>query len=204
MSKRPKRRDRKRRATVPLYVKLPVYPDRPDVFRLGALDVPRGSRPVFQLANGDVGYGMAPERNGDCFRAAIATVLQVDVAQVPNGRLDERLAAGEDPQEINRSYMVRLDEWLAARGLAVVHPKVPVDRDRWIGVCRVETRPRDLMLARRYGVELCEHFTDHCLIMCHDRAIFDPAVSMKVPDGMRLRPFTPEDVTYGISFDPKE
>jgi hypothetical protein len=41
-------------------------------------------------------------------------------------------------------------------------------------------------------------------VMCHDRIIFDPAVSIKLPQGMRLHSWRPSQVSYGLSFDPIE
>lgn len=108
----------------------------------------------FQLDGGEVGYGVDPFRLDDCLTAAIATAVQVDVAQVPDLRLSKRFAAGEDPAEISRSSWERLAHWAARRGLALVsHDELPADRERWIGV--VEQDPAEAEAALDVNA-LCE------------------------------------------------
>jgi hypothetical protein len=64
---------------------------------------------------------------------------------------------------------------------------VPLDRERWIGVC---PDPDGGWLR------------DHCLVMAYDRLLFDPSGSLDGPPGTDVRHFGPGDVAYGISFDP--
>lgn len=147
--------------------------------------------PVVELDGGEVGYGMDPYRLDDCFQAAIATTTQIPIEQVPDLRLDKRVAAGEDPDEINLQGWERIYRWLQGRGLGlVIHEDVPVARDRWIGVVR-DPSPAG-------------PFCDHCLVMCHDELVFDPACTVKAPPGERTMHFRPSAIAYGISFDREE
>ena len=45
---------------------------------------------------------------------------------------------------------------------------------------------------------------DHRLVMSRDRFVFDPSISLKRPPGTTVMSFSPSDIDYGISFDPKE
>lgn len=174
----------------------------------GALGLPRGvrlQRPVVRLGENEVGYCMDPERTDDCLRPAVATALQVPVEQVPDPRLDQRLARGDDPEEIGRDTWVRLMEWLDRRGLQLsIHRDVPVARERWIGVCPggVPTE-NQVALARLMGFQFRGNpFADHCLVMSHDEILFDPAISLRLPRGVRTRAWRPSQVAYGLTFDP--
>ena len=81
----------------------------------------------------------------------------------------------------------RIARWAAGLGLQLTfHEQVPADRDRWIGVC---PDPKGAGLGG-----------DHCLVMSHDREVFDPSVSVKCPAGMDLRWWDPSQIEYGISF----
>lgn len=152
-------------------------------------------------ADGEIGYGVDPARWDDCFRAAIATTTQIPVEQVPDLRLADRLAAGDDPDEINGESWQRIAIWANRRGLQLMrHETVPVDHARWIGVCVTPWLVMP-MLARIYQ-EQPRAFTDHCLVMSYDAVHFDPTVSVKAPRGARVRTWKPSDVTYGLTFDP--
>src|SRR5690348_12893106 len=84
--------------------------------------------------NGEVGFHMPRERLDCCLQAAIATVLQVSIDEVPDAQLSERIAAGEDPEAIARDACEQLERWARGRGLRIlVHRKFPVPRRRWIG-----------------------------------------------------------------------
>jgi hypothetical protein len=136
---------------------------------------------------------MDPYRTDDCMSAAIATVLQHPIEQVPDFRLDERVKAGETAGDINRASWERIARWAAGLGLTLaIHEKgdVPLDRARWIGVC---PDPEGL---RTLG--------DHCLVMSFDRLVFDPSVSVKCPAGTEHRWWDPSQIDYGISFEPTE
>ena len=148
--------------------------------------------PVVQLDNGDTGYCAHPRRWDDCFRAAIATATQIPIELVPDPQLHRRLRAGQTADEINEESWQAISRWLHRRGLQLVlHDTVPVDRERWIGVCRWPDHPTN-------------PFADHCLVMSYDRIIFDPARSAVAPPGKRLRTWRGDEVTYGLSFDPRK
>lgn len=83
---------------------------------------------------------------------------------------------------------------------------LPVPRRRWIGVCVSE-------LLHRVDYDEAGHpfhrhdaggLNDHCLVMCHERLIFDPSCSVLVPPGTQLWGYYPDDIDYGISFDKEE
>ncbi len=98
-------------------------------------------------------------REDDCFCAALATLMQVDIEQLPDPRIDERLEAGDDPEVIDREAGQALAVWLTVRGWRLAyHATPPVDRGAWIGVSPGEGP-----------------FSDHCLVMCLDRFVHDPA-----------------------------
>lgn len=98
----------------------------------------RRYRPNEHLGDGVVGYYADTTRQDDCFRAAIATATQIPIEQVPDLRLHDRLLMGDDPDEINADAWAKIAGWLDGRGLPLVqHEIVPVDRERWIGVCVV-------------------------------------------------------------------
>jgi hypothetical protein len=163
-----------------------------------------------QLPGGLVGYGM--ERTDQCMPAALATVLQVPIERVPDPRLDDQLDAGRDPDEISRDARQSYGRWLDDRGLALVyHETLPVDRERWIGVCEYTQKmwARNRMIGRWHGLALDfprpeEAFMDHCLVMSFDRLLFDPAIGLPAPPGTRLRHWRPDEITYGLTVDRKD
>jgi hypothetical protein len=133
------------------------------------------------LEDGTRGYFVRAPRTDDCQAAAIATTLQIPIEKVPDPRIDERLAAGEDPESIDRSAVRELRAWLASRGLGmVVHRKLPTNLDRWIGV-----------------VPMPGTFNAHCLVMDRENVLFDPA---RTSD--KVQSFGLEHVGFGISFGP--
>jgi hypothetical protein len=143
-------------------------------------------RDVVMLDDGTLGYAMAPARGDDCLGAAIATTLQVQPYEVPDPMISRRVFAGDDPDVISAEAWARLLEWCDGRGLQVLyHETTPVDRDRWIGVCPWS------------GL-----FMGHCLVMSYSRVLFDPAVGVEAPPGMTTRTWGPEEVAYGLSFEP--
>jgi hypothetical protein len=152
----------------------------PDVWARWRVHEPR------RLRDGTRGWCVRAPRRDDCFAAAAATVLQVPISKVPDGRTDERLALGVPPDLIDSEAKSAWVRWLAKRGLRwVVHEKVPVRRKRWLGV-----------------IELPGMFTDHCLVMTGNELLWDPILGMfegvTLPRGLRV--FTPENITYGLSF----
>jgi hypothetical protein len=53
------------------------------------------------LRDGTLGYLARAGPEDGCFASALATCLQVPIGDVPDPRLDERLAAGESPEAID-------------------------------------------------------------------------------------------------------
>jgi hypothetical protein len=150
------------------------------------------------LRDGTVSYRVRAPRRDECWRSAVATVLQVPIDDVPDWRLDERHRGGEDTGEIRRSAWQEMARWLAGRGQRMVtHRTVPAARARWIGV-----------------VPMRGLFNDHCLAMSWGEVLHDPTVDFQ-PVGLAkivstsqlatirsIRPciWGPEDVRYGFSF----
>ncbi len=157
-------------------------------------------RPLARLGRDgtEIGYYADPTRWDDCMRAAIATATQIPIEQVPDPRLHDRWAAGDDPDQISDESWLRIAEWADRRGLQLMlHETVPADRERWIGICVYTPSWHELVLAEN-------PFPDHCLIMSYGDIIFDPAAMAVVPSGMRVQTWKPADVTYGLSFDLRE
>jgi hypothetical protein len=155
------------------------------------------------------------DRVDDCMRAAIATVLQVP--DVPDPRLHERLRAGDDPKAIDAASWAIFAEWLDGRGLGFAfHAKPPVDRERWIAIVEPPTgaalaAANDLVATadglRRApaGIRtLANPFDDHCVVMRLGEILHDPAVGLEAPPGMRLHRAQVADIRYGITIDRKE
>lgn len=136
-------------------------------------------RPRCRLSDGTTGYAMV--RTDDCLRAAVATCIQVDIDEVPDARIDERLAAGESVERVDRESWRQMVEWLGGRGYEVVEHAKPPNRGRWLGI-----------------VEIPQAFQSHTMVMAGRLVLFDPAVRPGV------RTFYPWEVTRGLSFTPKE
>jgi hypothetical protein len=131
------------------------------------------------LRDGTLGYSM--RRADDCFQACIATCLQVPSPNVPDVRLDAKLAAGKDPEEIGRFAWGTMIQWSARRGLTVViHPRPPTSERRWIGV--VPDRGT---------------FNGHCLVMCKSEVLHNPMTVTPGDPG----PHDPGDIDFGITFE---
>jgi hypothetical protein len=143
--------------------------------------------PTVRLPDGTVGYCVRAPRTDDCWAAAVATVLQVPIQDVPDAQLDHRLRAGEKPETIDRDARAKMSQWLQGRGIRMVeHAQVPVAIPRWIGV-----------------VPLRGWFNDHCLVMSESNVLFDPTVDVSVAfGGARVRLFRAQDVASGFSFSP--
>jgi hypothetical protein len=178
----------------------------------GALSDGGCRRPVaVQLEDGAFGYCMA--RTDDCLRPCIATVLQVPVEQVPDPQLDRRLKAGDDPERINRESWEMVAQWLdGCGGLEFAfHENVPIERERWIGICLAQQLSAEAEKAlravyRRLGIKYEPRnspFVDHSLVMSHGRILHDPVVGLPKPRGYTSRPWRPSEVAYGISIERK-
>lgn len=151
------------------------------------------------LADGSTGFFVRAPRTDDCLPAALATVLQVPLDLVPDGRIDERLAAGEDPDEVEADIEAELHRWCANRGLRMIaHRRPPTHLRRWIGIIRNPSK----------------RFADHCVVCDRGAIVFDPTQDFALPamialaeyfghpepPRIRSRVWTAEDVSVGVSF----
>jgi hypothetical protein len=145
-----------------------------------------------RLDDGTIGYCMRPGRDDDCFRAAIATVLQVPIEDVPDPQFDRRLEDGWDVDSITEATWAALIDWLSCRHLRVIlHTEPPMRRKRWIGV-----------VPDRGG----RPFRNHSLVMTRGEILFDPAANcwhLRDGCGPGSR-FQRNQVTWGISFQRAE
>src|SRR5450755_2251684 len=124
-----------------------------DVLRAGGAP-PATSR----LSDGTVGWHM--RRVDDCQAAALASLLQVPLSEIPDARLDERLARGESVEHVDKTAGAQMLKWLDGRGLKLIrHGRPPTHLPRWLGI-----------------VPNPAPFQGHCLIMARDRVLFDPSV----------------------------
>ena len=136
-----------------------------------------------RLAGGDVGY--IQRRADDCLRAAVATTLQVPIERVPDPRIDARLRAGKDAEDVRVSVVRMFEAWTARRGLRIVASREPGHFERrWIGIV------------------LCEPpFTNHCLVMDGEELVFDVAAGLACPPGLTLKVWGPERIKIAMDFE---
>jgi hypothetical protein len=136
-----------------------------------------------RLGDGSTGYYIRLPRTDDCWAAAIATCLQVPIEEVPDPRLDEKVNAGEDPEEVNRSAWEDMHSWLEERGLRMVIHRKSFPRGRWVGVTRaMSTKPAGW-------------FASHCLVMVGNALLFDPKPHLSF-----FQMFEVADIRWGFSF----
>jgi len=75
------------------------------------------------------------------------------------------------------------------------------NRRRWVGVRRLEPdvpARAASMLDLNLNPER-KPLADHCVLLDRDRIVFDPAISVLPPRGMRVRPWRLSEIVYGIS-----
>lgn len=99
--------------------------------------IPKGiARGYFKspLTGGTFGY--LQRRPDDCVQAALASYLQVPPYVVPAFDVDRLIAAGKDPEEIERISGGKVGRWLDKNAVTLVsHPtRLPVAAARWIGL----------------------------------------------------------------------
>jgi hypothetical protein len=139
----------------------------------------------FQAALRDGSTGYFQRRSDDCLQAATASFLQMPPDLVPDLLLEEQIAAGCEPDEIERNAWALLAPWLDQHGLAMMlHPTPPTTTKRWIGVT--------------YSEQL---YSDHCLLMTGRDVIFDPWRLLPPGKDHDASPYTLDDVAYGITYD---
>lgn len=125
----------------------------------------RNAPRTVDLPDGTVGYFVRAPRTDDCWAAAVATCLQVPIDEVPDSRIDERLRAGEDSDEISRSAWEEFGHWLRSRSLRMlIHRKVPARSARWIG-----------------SIPMPGILGDHSIVMNRAEALFDPTQDFALP-----------------------
>ncbi len=133
-----------------------------------------------RLADGTTGYYM--RRSDDCLQAALASLLQVPPHTLPDIRIDARLAAGEDPEQVTRVFWQEMAQWADRRGITlIIHPEPPRSERRWIGV-----------------VAQAGLFDNHCLLMHRRDCLFDP-FSLRLPSGDVALATDPGGIEYGIT-----
>lgn len=143
-----------------------------------------GGRATVSLRDGTIGFFPHGLRADQCWASCVATCLQVPLDLVPDPRIDERLHAGQRPEEINRSAWQDFVEWARLRGLSIVYwPEPPVRAARWIGQVRFDG-----------------YFNDHCLVMAGDQVLFDPVD--ETAETRPVRRYTLSDVAHGFTFEP--
>lgn len=140
----------------------------------------------FRAALRDGSWGWLQRRTDDCLSAAVASLLQIPMHQVPDLHIDRRLAQTGDLERAELEVWGEMLAWAERRGLTIVfHSTPPVWAKRWIGIV-----PQD-------GA-----FSDHCLVMAGRDALFDP--SQPLPPG-RNEPVSlyadPADVAVGITIE---
>jgi hypothetical protein len=139
-----------------------------------------------QLPDGRVAFYQ--RREDDCMAAAVATLLQVHIVDVPDPQIDAQLAAGADPDALNQQIASELQAYLSGFGLRMVrHRRPPVEREGWLGLCPDPAGGR---------------FQGHVVVMAYDQPAFDPAANWPCPPGHKVAPVT--EIAGGITFDPIE
>lgn len=103
----------------------------------------------------------------------------IPLDQLPDARIDQRLAAGETIEQVDKTAWGQMLRWLDGRGLKLIrHSRPPTHLPRWIGMVPNE-RP----------------FQSHSLVMAGPKILFDPAVkpgirtfySIEIEFGYELR-----------------
>ena len=145
------------------------------------LDPASGRALVERLEDGRLAWSQ--RREDDCMAAAVATLLQVPIEQVPDSRYDEQIEAGVPHAIVVSQALADMASWATSRGLRMrFHHPPPVDRDAWLAVAPGDG-PGDSHIAVCSGAEL----------------VFDPAANWLVPAGCKVAPLGP--VASGITFD---
>lgn len=138
------------------------------------------------LPDGTVGY--VQRRADDCLQAAVATLLQVPVHEVPDAQISRRIREGDDPEGVFMDTAVELDRWAAgAGGRFMVHPARLPRRGRWIGVVPAPAGDVDVSAI------------DHCVVLDGRDVVWETAK----PLGLLTHEWghTAGDVEYGITFE---
>lgn len=116
-----------------------------------------------------------------CLEACIATMLDVDVAQVPAG------PGGEHSKVAELEHTEHVHAWVRSRGCRMRYREISPElwAGWWIGVS-VDPRPG---------------YT-HTVVCCGRALVFDPALAVPVPEGCAVAPV--DALHYAITIDPVE
>jgi hypothetical protein len=117
-----------------------------------------------RLRDGTLGY--LQRDVADCLRAALASLLQIPMPNVPEMPTNKLLSGEMDAEEFERVAARRLDRWTAERGLTARFHASPRTSGRWIGV----------LLSEEWSV-----LNDHCLLMSGRDCLFDPGTPVPRP-----------------------
>jgi hypothetical protein len=152
-------------------------------------DVGRGLQAGYfghRLRDGTFGY--LQRRLDDCLQAAVASLLEVPMHEVPDLNLHKQiLSGGCDQKDVLRAANERMDRWIAQSGLTVNCHAAPPISGRWIGVV--------------LGSDSDVANGDHCLLMSGRDCLFDPAEYVP-PSGDRPASLLGiEDVDYAITIE---
>jgi hypothetical protein len=150
-------------------------------------------------------------RGDDCMSCCVAYVTETDVAEVPDIRLDERLAARDPAEEITRDAWQLLDAWLHGRGLRFqFHDELPLHAERWIGIAKLTPKARAIGIAalkamgRPAWSGQAESFADHAVVLAKDTVIWDPAEAINPPEGMKLKHWRLREIVHGVTIEKEE
>jgi hypothetical protein len=135
-----------------------------------------------QLPDGTPGFFQ--RRLDDCLKAAIASCAQVPPHSVSDPQLEALIAAGTDPEQIERVADHKLDVWAQQAGVTIRVHATPPRTGRWIGV-----------------VPAADSYNDHCLLMSQRDCLFDPARLFAPSKDEPVSTLDPRDIEYGISLE---
>jgi hypothetical protein len=155
----------------------------------GLLPVPVNGSPMKGLKAGyfatrlrDGSLGYLQRRTDDCLQAALASCLQIPAHLVPDLHMEDQLAAGVDPEEMERGIREKMKRWTDKRGVRILYHTWPLTSERrWIGVV---TEPGD--------------YSDHCLLMSGRDCLFDPANLMPSRNESQ---YDVADIDYAITIE---
>lgn len=139
--------------------------------------------PTTRLRDGSTGY-FTPGRLDQCFAAAVATVLQRPLEELPDTRIEARLQAGQTRENISRRAWVIWDRWARREGqrMNVWNPVPAYPDGRWVGI-----------------IEAPVTLQSHTVACVGEEVLHDPTGPQEL---LGQRAVGIEDVSWGISFCP--
>lgn len=137
------------------------------------------------LRDGTIGYFQ--RRSDDCLQAALATLTQCPMDQVPDLHLDKQERAGRDPEQIAQYVAWRMGAWARDHGVIITaHATLPTTSKRWIGVSWGGGETGD----------------DHCLVLNRKDVLWDPSHELPPGEGdpmVKIAAYGPDHINYGIT-----